>query len=58
VGRIISTVEVGIAVGGILAGNGVDVDSIAEASLAVQAVRRKRKTIMNFFMINNYMSLP
>lgn len=51
VGIIVSTVELGIAVEGILVGNGVDVDSIAETSLAVQAVRRKRKTIMNFFMI-------
>jgi hypothetical protein len=55
VGMIVSTVEAGIVVGGILVGNGVDVDSIAEASLEVHAVRRNKETMMNFFIMNNYM---
>jgi hypothetical protein len=67
-GRICSTVEVGIAVGGILVGNSVDVDAVARTSFAVQAVRRIKETMMKFFMIailaqaavpgGNYSSVP
>ena len=57
VGMMVSMVEVGTAVGGTLVGAGVDVDWIAETSGVVQAARRNKEMMMNFFMINNYMSL-
>jgi hypothetical protein len=68
VGRIASTVDVGIAVGGTLVGIIVELDSVAGSSLAVHAVRRNKETMMNFFMIailaqaavpgGNYSSVP
>jgi len=48
--RIVPIVEVGTAVGGTLVGSGVDVDSMAATCVAVQAVRRMKETMMNFFM--------
>ena len=51
VGMIVSAVEVGIAVGGIVVGNGVDLDSVAGIFVVVQAVRRNKETMMNFFMM-------
>ena len=52
VGRIVSTVAVEIGVGGMLVGAGVDVDWIAETSGVVQAAKRNKETMINFFMIN------
>jgi hypothetical protein len=49
-----SIVEVGMAVGGMLVGAGIEVDEVTGASVAVQAVRRHKKTMMNFFMMDNY----
>src|SRR6266508_1191643 len=62
VGIIASIVEVGTAVGGILVGSVVDVDSITGTCIAVHAVRKMKETMMNFFMIIiicycDYMSL-
>jgi hypothetical protein len=57
IGMMASRVEVGTAAGGTLVGTGVDVDWIADTSGVVQAARRNKETMMNFFMINNYMSL-
>jgi cyanophycinase-like exopeptidase len=54
VGRIAVTVAVGILVGGTLVGAAVEVDSMAGAGAAVQAVRRKKMT-MNFRITGNYM---
>jgi len=42
---------VGIADGGMLVGAGVEVDSITGTSVAVQAVRRKKRIGMIFFMM-------
>jgi hypothetical protein len=52
VGMITSVVEVGMAVGGILVETGLDVDSIIGAGVAVQAVRRIKVTMMDFFITN------
>jgi len=52
VGRIVSTVAVEIGVGGMFVGAGVDVDWIAETSGVVQAAKRNKETMINFFMIN------
>ena len=54
---IVSIVEVGIAVafGGTVVGSGVEVGSLTGTSVAVQAVRMIKKTMMSFFMMNNYM---
>jgi hypothetical protein len=49
-GTIASTVEVEIAVGGILVGTGVDVDSMAVPAVAVQALRNRKETMMKFFI--------
>ena len=51
-GMMVSMVEVGTAVTGTLVGAGVDVDWIAETSGVVQAARRNKETMMNFFMMN------
>ena len=48
VGGMASTVEVEIA--GTLVGLGTDVDSMVGATGAVQAVRRMKETMMNFFI--------
>jgi hypothetical protein len=55
VGRIVSTVEVGMAVGGTLVGISVELDSATGIFVVVQAVRRNKKMMMKFFMMNNYM---
>jgi hypothetical protein len=52
VGRIVSIVEVGIAVGGRLVGPGTNVDSMVGATGSVQAARRNKERMMNFFMMN------
>ena len=52
VGRVISVVEVGRIRAGVVGG---DVDSMGFAD--VHAVRSKMKVAMNFFMMNDYMSL-
>ena len=46
-----------MAIAGTPVGSGVDVDSITGTSVAVQAVRMIRQTIMNLFIRNNYMLL-
>jgi F0F1-type ATP synthase membrane subunit c/vacuolar-type H+-ATPase subunit K len=46
----VSIVEVGIAVGGMLLGKGVGVNATIGASNGVQAVRRNKEAMMNFFM--------
>jgi len=51
VGRIVSTVAVEKAVGGTLVGLGTDVDSRVGATGVVQAARRSKETIMNFFIM-------
>jgi hypothetical protein len=53
VGRTDSIVEVGIAVGGMLVGAGVEGGSITgtRVAVAVQAVRRKKRIGMIFFMM-------
>jgi hypothetical protein len=55
VGAMISTVEVGIVVGGMV-GTGVSVDSITGAGVDVQALRSK-KMVMTFLMMSHYMTL-
>jgi hypothetical protein len=50
VGRSGSAVDVGIAVEGILVGLGVDTDSVAGIFVVVQAARRNKETVMNFFI--------
>lgn len=57
VGVIASIVEVGMVVGGTLVGSGVGVDSMTGISVAVQAVRMNKETMMIFFIQGNYMSL-
>jgi len=57
VGTIAASVEVGMAVGGTIAAEGVAVDRVTGAPVVVQAVRRSKETMMNFFIMNNYMSL-
>ncbi len=52
----VSIVEVGTAVGGRLVGTEVEVGWIKGTSVAVQAARRNKRIMMNFFMIDNYMS--
>jgi hypothetical protein len=54
---IVSIVEVGAAVGEKLVEGGVGVNATIGASNAVQAVRRNRETMMDFFIRGNYMSL-
>jgi hypothetical protein len=52
----VSIVEVGIAVGGGFVGTAVAVGWSSGVSVAVQAVRKNKKAMMNFFMVGNYMS--
>lgn len=46
-----------MVVGGTLVGSGVGVDSMTGISVAVQAVRMNKETMMIFFIQGNYMSL-
>jgi hypothetical protein len=54
VGLTLSIVAVGISLGGMV---GSGVDSIIGAVGAAQAVAKNKKTAMNFFIGDNYMSL-
>jgi hypothetical protein len=49
VGVAVSIAEVAMTVGGIFVGSAVEVVSIT-GTAAVQAVRRSKKTMLNFFM--------
>jgi hypothetical protein len=57
VGRMVSIVEVGMAVGGTLVGSGVGVNATIGGLSGIQAVRKDRAVIMSFFIQGNYMSL-
>ncbi len=52
VGGMASTVEVKIAVGGTLVGLGTDVDPMVGATGVVQAARKSKERMTNFFMLN------
>jgi hypothetical protein len=56
VGGIVSTVDVGIAVGGTRVGRGgAAVFPTAGVWLGAQAVARRKATTMDFFIASNYM---
>lgn len=52
-----SIVEVGRMVGGAVVGAGVNVGSIVGISAGAQAVRSNKASMMDFFIVSNYMSL-
>jgi hypothetical protein len=51
VGKIVSIVEVEIAVGGGFVGTEVAVGWMTGTSVVAQAVRKNKEAIMNFFMV-------
>ena len=57
VGIIVSIVEVGITAAGRLVGTEVGLTTGIAVVVAVQALRRKRLTMMSFFIESNYMLL-
>jgi F0F1-type ATP synthase membrane subunit c/vacuolar-type H+-ATPase subunit K len=53
----VSIVEVGMAVGGGFVGTAVAVGWICGVGAGVQAVRKNKKAMMSFFMVDDYILL-